>query len=139
MSVLTGQDGVIKIGTVSVAELRNFSVETSTETIENTVMTDTARGYLAGLQSWSGSADIFYDPATVTAISALTGGRNQGGAGDDNVAFLGYPQGITAGLPQFSGDIIITSFSISSSMDGMVEASISFTGTGPYSLTGVAP
>jgi predicted secreted protein len=36
---------------------------------------------------------------------------------------------------KFSGNVIITGFTINSSMDGMVEASISFQGSGSCSFT----
>ena len=152
MSVYTGQFGVLKVsdGTAlqSVAELRSFSIETTTETIENTTMGDSSRSYFAGLKSFSGTADIFYDAAQLTAgasdIPAFLGGINQAqtaGVGrTDTVAFEAYPNGVVTGVtpenPKISGDIIITGYSISSSLDGMVEASISFTGSGDIILNG---
>jgi len=159
MSVYTGQFGVLKVADQtdttavlqSVAELRSFSIETTTETIENTTMGDSSRSYFAGLKSFSGTADIFYDAAQLkgnvasgTEIPAFLGGINQGKLGDDTsitrvdtVAFEGYPNGATGtGNPKISGNIIITGYSISSSLDGMVEASISFTGSGDVTLTG---
>lgn len=151
MSIYTGQFGVLKIddgtGTKqSVAELRSFSIETTTETIENTTMGDTSRSYFAGLKSFSGTADIFYDPSQLSAgstdIPAFLGGINQGQTASpgrtDTVAFEAYPNGETTGLtpqnPKIYGNIIITGYSITSSLDGMVEASISFTGSGDITL-----
>ena len=150
MSVYTGQFGVLKVadgsGTLqSVAELRSFSIETSTETIENTTMGDTSRSYFAGLKSFSGTADIFYDndqleSAGAADIPAFLGGINQSGSTprNDVVASEAYPNGTTSGDPKISGNIIITGYSITSSLDGMVEASISFTGSGDVTLNGSA-
>ena len=159
MSVYTGQFGVLKVADQtdttavmqSVAELRSFSIETTTETIENTTMGDASRSYFAGLKSFSGTADIFYDAAQLkesaaggTEIPAFLGGINQGKLGDDTsiarvdtVAFEAYPNGASGtGNPKLSGNIIITGYSITSSLDGMVEASISFTGSGNLDMDG---
>jgi len=150
MSVYTGQFGVLKVADASatlqsVAELRSFSIETTTETIENTTMGDNSRNYFAGLKSFSGTADIFYDDSQLETsgandIPAFLGGVNQSGASPrvDHVAFEAYPNGATSGNPKINGSIIITGYSITSSLDGMVEASISFTGTGDITLNASA-
>lgn len=131
MATYTGQNGVLKLDTVAVAELRSFSIETSTETIENTSMTDTSRTYVPGLETFSGTADVFFDDAHHDDIAALNGGAAA-------VALEAYPGGTTVGYPKLTGNIIVTGYSISSSLDGMVEASISFQGTGDLNFTGLA-
>ena len=152
MSVYTGQFGVLQIQDdagvyKNVAELRNFSISTTTEVIENTTMGDNSRSYFAGLKSFEGTADIFFDEDLIASggtndIPALLGGTNQGGstppARQDYVGFKAYPNGTTGGEPMISGNIIITAYNVSSSLDGMVEASISFTGTGDIILNGTA-
>lgn len=150
MSVYTGQFGVLKVadssGTLqSVAELRSFSISTSTEVIENTTMGDNSRNYFAGLKSFEGTADIFYDndqleTAGANDIPAFLGGIEQGGSSprQDHVAFEAYPNGTSTGEPKINGSIIITGYNITSSLDGMVEASISFTGTGDITMNASA-
>ena len=149
MSVYTGQFGVLQIQDdagvyKNVAELRNFSISTTTEVIENTTMGDNSRSYFAGLKSFEGTADIFYDEDLIETgaddIPALLGGTNQSGSTprQDHVGFKAFPDGTDSGKPVISGNIIITAFNISSSLDGMVEASISFTGTGDITLNGTA-
>jgi len=147
MSVYTGQFGVLKVGGTSVAELRSFSISTSTEVIENTTMGDNSRNYFAGLKSFEGTADIFYDnnqleASDPTEIPAFLGGTNQGAATPpartDHVTFEAYPNGTTSGEPKINGSIIITGYNITSSLDGMVEASISFTGTGDLTMNASA-
>ena len=46
----TGVDGVVKVGTNTVAEVRNWSVSESADTIEDTTMNDTSRTYQDGLK-----------------------------------------------------------------------------------------
>ena len=122
MATYTGQDGALTIGGDAVAELRSCSMDLTINTTENTVMKDDTRRYKPGIQEWSGSADIYYSTAVVQNINdSITAGQ---------VAFIGYPSTDAAGDPKVSGNIIITGISINSTMEGMVESSISFQGTG---------
>jgi hypothetical protein len=93
-----------------------------------------ARTYLSGLSSWSGSADIYFDPANYTgganAIAALNPTGILVGAGTVTVELF-----LDGTSNKFAGECIITGFSVSSSMDGMVEASISFQGSGAVTFT----
>jgi predicted secreted protein len=122
-------------GSVAViAAVRNFSVELTRDTIETTTMGVDVRTYLTGLSSWSGSADIYFDPASSTGTIATHAVLNptSGTVGQSTLTvelFLAD----TAG--KFSGEVIITGFTVNSSMDGMVEASISFQGSGACTYT----
>jgi hypothetical protein len=59
MATHTGSEGLIKVGTDTVGELRSFSLETTADTIESSNMGTTARTYKAGLTAWSGTASLF--------------------------------------------------------------------------------
>ena len=131
MATYTGQNGVLKLGGTAVAELRSFSIETTTETIEDTSMTDSSRTYKTGLEAFSGTADVFFDDTHHDDIASLNGGANA-------VALEAYPGGVTTGYPRLSGNVIITGYSMTAALDGMVEASISFQGTGDLNFTGTA-
>lgn len=126
MATYTGQDGSLTIAGNAIAELRSFSVEHTTNTVENTVMGQDSRTYKGGLKEWSGSADIFYS-TTVGNISALLSGAE--------VALVAYPAGNTSTYPKLTGNIIVTGLSVNSTVDGMVEASISFSGTGNLTVS----
>jgi predicted secreted protein len=125
----TGQDGAITMGGTAVAELRSFSIDLTNNTVEKTVMGDDWKSHYTIQQEWSGSADIFYNQSSnvVSGISSITSGNS--------VAFIGYPAGSTAAYPKVSGNIIVTGLSIKTAMDGLVEASISFTGNGAMAVT----
>jgi predicted secreted protein len=131
MASYTGQDGVLKLDGTAVAELRSFSIETTTETIEDTTMTDSSRTYRKGLEAFSGTADVFFDDTHHDDIAALNGGTTA-------VTLEAYPGGITAGYPRLFGNVIVTGYSITAALDGMVEASISFQGTGDLNFTGTS-
>jgi predicted secreted protein len=140
MAILTGNNGVVKLdssvgGSVAtIASVRNFSVELTRDTIETTTMGVDVRTYLNGLSAWSGSADIYFDPAASTGTIATHAVLNptSGTVGQSTLTVELYLAD-TAG--KFSGEVIITGFTVNSSMDGMVEASISFQGSGACTFT----
>jgi len=140
MATLTGNNGKITVGGTEVLNVRNFSVDLTADTIETTTMGVDARTYLKGLSSWSGSADVYVD------TNHLTGGANviaqlmvTGGVVGDSTAAIVLALDSSGGtlLKKLSGNAIITGFTVNSSMDGMVEGSISFQGSGAlaYSAT----
>jgi predicted secreted protein len=140
MAILTGNNGVVKLdasvgGTVAaIAAVRTFSVELTRDTIETSTMTTDVRTFVTGLSSWSGNADIYFDPAASTGTIATHAVLNptSGLVGQATLTVELYLND-TAG--KFSGEVIITGFTVNSSMDGMVEASISFQGSGPCTFT----
>jgi hypothetical protein len=131
MATLTGNNGTIAVGGQVVAATRNFSIEMTSDTIETTTMGVDVRTYLKGLSTYSGSADIYFDDSffdtnetTFNPTTGLVGGT------PINVKFyLDYAAG-SGNDTVFSGSAIVTGFTVNSSMDGMVEASISFQGSG---------
>jgi hypothetical protein len=140
MAILTGNNGVVKLdasvggAVATIAAVRNFSVELTRDTIETTTMGVDVRTYLNGLSSWSGSADIYFDPAASTGTIATHAVLNptSGTVGQSTLTVELYLAD-TAG--KFSGEVIITGFTVNSTMDGMVEASISFQGSGACTYT----
>ena len=140
MAILTGNNGVLKLdatvgGSVAtIAAVRSFSVELTSDTIETSTMGTDQRTYVKGMSSWSGSADIYYDSAASTGHLAVHTVLNptSGAVGNGTLTFEGYLAD-TAG--KFSGEVIVTGFTINSAMDGMVEASISFQGSGGCTYT----
>lgn len=132
---LTGNDGALTIGSTTVAALRNFTVEITADTIETTAMGNDARKYIKGLSSWSGSADIYFDAAESTAtIFNLTSGA----VGGTTATIKLYVLQDASNDVVYQGGCVITGYSVNSSHDGLVEASISFQGDGTlaYSATG---
>ena len=136
MAILTGNNGVVKIDNAAgsptaLAAVRNFSIETTSDTIETTTMGVDRRTYVRGLSSFSGSADIYFDPAEYptggSGLVALNPASSSNAVGDSPLTIECY---LNTTANKFSGEIIVTGFTVNSSMDGMVEASISFQGSG---------
>lgn len=122
MATFSGSDGVVKIGSSALAEVRSWSVDTTADTNEDTVMGDTWRTHKSSLKSWNGSADVLFDDTDTTGQTACVIGA------EISVSF--QMEGDTSGDHKLSGTAIITAKSVSTSYDGLVESSITFTGTG---------
>jgi predicted secreted protein len=125
MATHTGSEGTIKVGTTVVGELRSYTLEQTADTIEDTSMGDTSRSYKSALKGWSGSASLFFDEADAGQLLLVLG---------TSVAIKVYPEGASTGDKYYYGDAIITGSNISASFDGMVEAEVTFTGTGLLTL-----
>lgn len=131
MALLTGNDGQLVVGSTTIAALRNFSVELSADTIETTVMGNDARTYLAGLSTWQGSADIYFDTTESTSsIFNLTGTA----VGASPITGKFYVKQDTTDSA-YTGTCLVTAYSVKSAHDGMVEATISLKGSGGLTYT----
>ena len=122
MATHSGVNGVVKVASNTVAEVKSWSLELSAETIEDTAMGDTARTYLSGLTSASALVDCFWDETDTNGQVALAPGSS--------VTLVLYPEGADSTDTYYTGTAIVTAKSITGSFDGMVEASISATYTG---------
>ena len=140
MATITGNNGAVTLNGNSVAAVRNFSVEMTADTIETTTMGVDVRTYLTGLSSFSGSADVYFDAADFDTYETSFN-PTAGLVGASGVAVKLYIAENYASTSDyaFTGNVIVTGYTVNSSMDGMVEASISFQGTGAttYSTTAV--
>ena len=71
MSTYRGQDGVMKIETITVAEMKSWEVGTQTDAIDVTPKGSDWRKKKPGHKSWSGRATVMFDPATASAQEAV--------------------------------------------------------------------
>jgi predicted secreted protein len=122
MATHKGSEGIIKVGSDSVLEVRSYSIEESADTLEDTSMGDSARTYKPSLTSFSGSLDVFWDETDTSGQGALSIGSE--------VTLNVYPEGDASGDTYYSGSAIVTGVSRTGSFDGLVEASISVQGNG---------
>ena len=139
MATLSGNDGAVTVGSTNLAAVRNWSVEISADTIETTVMGQETRSYVRGLSSFSGSADIYFDASEFDGAEATFNPTNASNAvGDSPIAVKLYVKQDATNDQVFTGNIVVTGYTVNSSFDGMVEASISFQGSGgaTFSATG---
>jgi hypothetical protein len=125
MATHTGSEGTVKLGTVgadtAIGEIRSSTISETADTIEDTTMGDTSRTYAVGLKTFSGSVECYFDPDDAKQDEMVAGA---------SLTLTAYPEGSDSADQYISGSVIITSADVSSSADGMVEASFSFQGTG---------
>lgn len=134
MATLLGKDGFVDVGGTAVGELRGFSVEHTAETIDDTVMGETSRGYKVTYKGFTATVDVLYDPSNSGQDAFAVG---------STVTLNLYPEvQTTYGTPdsgdeKITGSAIVTGKSITSSYDGIIEASVSLQGSGDLTFTTV--
>ena len=125
MATHTGSEGTIKIGSTVLGELRSYTLEQTSDTIEDSSMGDTVRSYKAGLKSSSGSASVFFDEADAGQLLCTVG---------SSITLNLFPEGNASGDKFYAVDAIVTGYNVSASFDGMVEAEITFQGNGAVTI-----
>jgi len=118
----TGVSGVVKVGSNVLAELRSFTIDTTTEIIEDTTLTDTSRSYQVGKKGATVSAECWWDETDTNGQIAMVEGSQ--------VVLNLYPEGADSGDYYYSGTYIMGSNSVSVPTDGIIEASFNATLTG---------
>ncbi len=119
MATTKGSNGVVKVaangGSVTaVGEVRSFTLSETADTIEDSVMGDTARTYVASLSSATLSMDVYWDDADTAQLVLDT---------KTDIDFELYPTGSGTGEKYYSGGGLVTSKELTASFDGMVEGS----------------
>jgi len=127
MATHTAANGVIKVGSDSVAEITGYSLEYTSDTVEDTAIGDSARTYIPTLKSFTASLDAFWDETDTNGQGALTVGTS--------ITFSIYPEGDTTGDTYYTGTGIITGRTITSSVGEMITASFSVQGSGDLTET----
>ena len=118
MAVHKGSEGYVKVGSNTVAEVKDWSLTESAETIDTTSMGDSARTYTPSLTTASGSVSVHYDESDTTGQGAMTVGSE--------VTLALYVDSDTYATVS----AIITEAGVSSSFDGLVEGTFSFSANG---------
>lgn len=120
MAIGKGSAGVVKIAatggsTANVGEVRSYSLDETSDTIETTKMGDTNKSYLASLKDATMTVDALWDSADAQQLIFDVGA---------DIDFELHPEGTSAGK-SYSGGGLVTAKTVSASYDGMVEASFS--------------
>jgi len=127
MATHTAANGVIKVGANAVAEVTGYNIEYMSDTVEDTVIGDTARTYLPTLKSFTASIDAMWDESDTNGQGALVVGTT--------ITFSIYPEGEESGDVYYTGSGIITGRTISTSVGEMITASFTVQGTGDLTET----
>ncbi len=126
-----GSEGVVKLTTYTIAEVRSWEISHTAEVIEDTVLADADKTFQAGNTSWSGSVSCFWDETDTNGQVAMIAGAS--------VTLNLYPEGATNPDTYYAGSAIITGITRRAAINGMVEAEFTFQGTGALTTSVVAP
>ena len=129
MATHKGSEGTVKIGTDTVAEIKDWSITESGDTLEDTTMGDTSRTFQSSLTTFTGSLSCFWDEDDTAQGNLIIGA---------SVALNVYPEGAVNPDTFYSGTAFVTSIDRNAAFDGMVEATFGFQGTGVLT-EGVVP
>ena len=113
-----GKDGTVKIGANTVAEIKSFSLDQTSDTVEDTAMGDSMKSYKVGQGDASGSITWHFDESDTSGQGAMTNGAS--------VSLALYPEGADSGDTYYTMTALITSVGISVDMGGIVERSFGF-------------
>lgn len=122
MATHAGKLGKVYVGTDQVAEVRNFSIDETADTSEDTSMGDDWKTHLVTLKSWTAACDCWWDETDTNGQQALTTGAS--------VTLNLYPEGNASGATYYTGTATVTSSGRSQALDGVVEQKFQFTGNG---------
>jgi hypothetical protein len=121
MATHHGKEGVVKAGGTGIGELTGFTLETTSDVVEDTQLSDSTKSFLAGRSSFSGTLEMSYDE-TDSPQQTLTAGTT--------IAFILAPEGNSSGDETFTGSGIVTGMSVNVTLDGITTRSVTFQGTG---------
>ena len=120
MATHVGKGGAVYVGSNTVLEVEDWSIDVTTNVVSDTAMGDDWETNKETTKSWTGSLSVMWDPADTNGQEAL----------DGEITFKVYSTGNTSGQEEYSGTAIVTGVSRNGSKGDLVKASFSVTGTG---------
>lgn len=125
---IKGYEGSITLAAGAVGNAKAWSLDIASDTVDTT--TFASNGWKESgktLSSWSGSMTVVFDTEG-TAEGAIVAALQPGGAAVALEMQIGAA--VVAGNDTHTGNANITSMSVTNDVNGIVEASINFEGTG---------
>ena len=129
MATYKGQDGVFQAittgGTLaSTNNLKSWSIEEATDSIETTVMGNTSKTFTTGIKSWTASCEVLYDLSNAVQADLVIG---------ETVDIKIFPN-TSSQTESFAGTGIVTATSQSGALGDMVNSSVTVQGTGALTV-----
>ena len=123
MSTIHGSEGVVKIGSNTLAEVTGFSVDEQAEFADNTPLNATAQtSHETAITSWSASLECMLDETDSTGQQALTAGAT--------VTLNLYTEGDSSTKYQYAGTARVTGRPITVSKGEVHTIAFSVQGSG---------
>ena len=121
MAAHKGSEGLVTAGGSVIGQLTGYSLDETSEVIDQTILSSTSKINVAGTLGFSGSVDLLFDEADSPQMTLVAGA---------SLSFVFLPEGNTSGDYSFTGTGIVNSVSYSAAVDGNVTSTASFDGTG---------
>lgn len=129
MATHRGNDGTVKIGANTLAEVTGFSLSETAQIIDDTAIGDAWDTHLVGSKSWSGEVTCWWDETDTNGQVVLTIGAS--------VTLNLYPEGADSGDSYFSGTATVEQIQRQVRRNQTVEVTFSFRGNGALTLSTV--
>ena len=122
MATVSGNNGVVKIGSNQVAEVKSFDITETDNIIEDTGMGDSFKSFVSGVREASGTVTCHFDRTDSSGQEAMTVGAE--------VTLNLYPEGGQSGEREIQCTALITSVGVSQAINEIVERSFGFQANG---------
>jgi len=136
----TGTDGAFLVDGKQTAKIANWSLSAQTSTLETTTLGKYAREFVAGIQSFTGTANLYYyvDSNDVLDGQELLDQVIRTSAPDRTPQHSLTLQVQDVPKRSVTLKVVITSANISTAVGELVTATIAFTGTEPLAEASLA-
>lgn len=124
MSYYSGKDGLLTYNGTLVAKVSNWSVSSTVDTLDTTVLTESDRSFVPGLRTISGSATVFYYDSSPVPLLQRVVKTTAVSESDILVIKLGWDTKF------IQGSCILTSAELNCAVGEVMQASIQFQFTG---------
>ena len=119
-----GREGLIKISSTTIGELKNYAITHTSDTVDDSVIGDVYRTRQGAMKTWAASGEVHWDETDAGQLLITIG---------STVTLVLYPEGNQTTDVYYSGSAIVTKFDVSASFDGLVMGQIAFEGNGVLS------
>ena len=135
MATYNGRNALIKIGTVTVAEMASWSLDLSNDEIDTSAFGSTWKKSDVGMRGWSLSVSGHYDPSNTTGqglIETAWAGGSLMGTVRVHVSAASYWTPDTATDASAGGRV--TSYALNQAHDAVAGISFTLSGSGPVTF-----
>jgi hypothetical protein len=122
MATHVGTSGTVKVGSDAIAEVTGFTLNETSDTVEDTSLTDTAKTYLTLRKDATATVECHWDETDSTGQEALDVGAS--------VTLNLYPEGSDSGDAYYTGTALVTGADVAVSMDGVISRTLNVQFTG---------
>jgi len=129
MATHVGTSGTVKVGSDAIAEVTGFTLNETSDTVEDTSLTDTSKSYLVLRKDATATVECHWDETDTNGQEALDVGAS--------VTLNLYPEGSDSDDAYYTGTALVTGADVAVSMDGVISRTINVQFSGGVTHTTV--